>query len=72
MLVNLLTNAARHSPEALVIRVNAVLEDLHLAVSVADERLHALFRKFSGAQSGEPGGDTGLGSGRLQGQRIIM
>ena len=68
VLDNLLTNAARHSPEASVIRVSAAREGVHVAVSVADEgrgipaeRLPHLFRKFSGALSGEPGGDTGLG-----------
>ena len=68
VLVNLLTNAARHSPESSVIRVSAVREGLFVSVSVADEgrgipaeRLPDLFRKFSVAQSEEPGGDTGLG-----------
>ena len=68
VLVNLLTNAARHSPESSVIRVSAVRENVHVAVSVADggrgipaESVPLLFRKFSMAQSGEQGGDTGLG-----------
>jgi len=68
VLVNLLTNAARHSPESSAIRVSAVREGLFVAVSVADEgrgipaeRLPDLFRKFPVAQSEEPGGDTGLG-----------
>ena len=68
VLANLLTNAARHSPESSVIRVSAVREDLHVAISVADEgrgipaqSLPHLFGKFSGAQSEEQGGDTGLG-----------
>ena len=68
VLGNLLTNAARHSPESSVIRVSAVKSDLHVAVSVADEgrgipaeRLPHLFRKFSRVQSEEQGGDTGLG-----------
>ncbi len=68
VLGNLLTNAARHSPESSVIRVSAVREGVHVAVSVSDqgrgipaERLPHLFRKFSGPQSGERGGDTGLG-----------
>ena len=68
VLVNLLTNAARHSPESSAIRVSAVLEGVHIAVSVSDEgrgipaeRLPDLFRKFSVAQSEEQGGDTGLG-----------
>ena len=68
VLGNLLTNAARHSPESSVITVTAVREDVHVAFSVADEgrgipaeSLPRLFRKFSGAQSEERGGDTGLG-----------
>ena len=72
VLVNLLTNAARHSPPGSVIRLSAVREDVHVAVAVSDagrgipaEQLPHLFRKFSGGrpgeQSGEPGGDTGLG-----------
>ena len=72
VLVNLLTNAARHSPEASVIRVSAAREDVHVAVSVSDqgrgipaEHLPHLFRKFAGGRPGEPsgerGGDTGLG-----------
>ena len=54
VLGNLLSNAARHSLESSVIRVTAVQEDLHVAVSVADEgtgisaeRLPHLFRKVS-------------------------
>ena len=68
VLGNLLSNAARHSPESSVIRVSAVQDGVHVAVSVADdgrgipaESLPDLFRKFSGAQSEEQGGDTGLG-----------
>ncbi len=68
VLGNLLSNAARHSPESAVIRVSAVREGVHVAVAVSDqgrgipaERLPHLFRKFSGSQSGERGGDTGLG-----------
>ena len=54
VLSNLLSNAARHSLESSVIRVTAVREDLHVAVTVADEgtgisaeQLPHLFRKFS-------------------------
>ena len=54
VLGNLLSNAARHSLESSVIRVTAAREDLHVAVSVADEgtgipaeRLPHLFRQFS-------------------------
>jgi signal transduction histidine kinase/DNA-binding response OmpR family regulator len=65
---NLLSNAARHSPEATTIRVDATREGVHVAFSVADEgrgipaeRLPHLFRKFAHAESEDPGGDTGLG-----------
>ena len=72
VLVNLLTNAARHSPPGSAIRVSAARDGVHVAVSVIDqgrgipaERLPHLFRKFSGADAGdrswEPGGSTGLG-----------
>ena len=68
VLGNLLSNAARHSPESSVIRVSAVREGIHVAVSVSDqgrgipaERLPHLFRKFSRVPYGEQGGDTGLG-----------
>ena len=68
VLDNLLANAARHSPEQSVIRVTAVLEQFQVAISVADqgrgipvESLPGLFRRYSTAQSEEPGGDTGLG-----------
>ncbi len=72
VLVNLLSNAARHSPEDSVIRLAAAREDVHVAFSVTDtgrgipaESLPLLFRKFSRArfeaQSGDQGGDTGLG-----------
>ena len=68
VLTNLLTNAARHSPESSPITVSAVREDVHVAVSVSDagrgipaESLPHLFAKFSMAQSEEQGGDTGLG-----------
>ena len=65
---NLLSNAARHSSESSVIRVTAVREDFHVAVSVADEgrgipseRLPHLFRKFTRFEAEGEGGDTGLG-----------
>ncbi len=68
VLGNLLSNAARNSSESSVIRVTAVLEGVHVSVSVADEgrgipaeNLPHLFRKFSRLQSEEQGGDTGLG-----------
>ena len=68
VLGNLLTNAARHSSEASTVRVSAVGEGVHVAVSVSDqgrgipaESLPHLFRKFSRLESQEQGGDTGLG-----------
>ncbi len=68
VLGNLLSNAARHSPEGSVIRVSAAREGVHVAVAVSDEgrgipedRMPHLFRKFSGVNAGEQGGDTGLG-----------
>ena len=68
VLVNLMTNAARHSPPGSAVRVAAAREDVHIAVSVSDEgrgipeeQLPHLFRRFSGGASEEPGGDTGLG-----------
>ena len=68
VLGNLLSNAARNSPKSSVIRVSAVRDGVHVAFSVSDEgrgipadSLPDLFRKFSGAQSEEQGGDTGLG-----------
>ena len=68
VLGNLLSNAARHSSESSVIKVSVVQQDVHVAVSVADEgrgipaeSLPHLFRKFSRVQSEEQGGDTGLG-----------
>ena len=68
VLGNLLANAARHSPESSIIRVSATPGDLQVSVSVSDEgrgippeRLPNLFRKFSRIESGEQGGDTGLG-----------
>ena len=68
VLGNLLSNAARNSPQSSVIRVSAVRDGVHVAISVADEgrgippeRLPHLFRKFSGNQPEERDGDTGLG-----------
>ncbi len=68
VLGNLLTNAARHSPEASIIRVAVALEVGHVAVSVADEgrgvpaeRLPHLFWKFS--RSGREGSQRGVGEG---------
>ena len=68
VLGNLLANAARQSPESSAIRVSAVREQFHVAVSVSDEgrgipaeRLPQLFRKFSRFEDEDQGGDTGLG-----------
>lgn len=68
VLCNLLSNAARNSPDDSVISVNAVQEGIHATVSVTDEgrgipeeQLPHLFRKFSQARSDGQGGDTGLG-----------
>ena len=71
VLGNLLSNAAKYSLESSVIRVTAVREDFHVAVTVADEgtgisaeQLPHLFRKFS-RTDGEDGkreiGGSGLG-----------
>ena len=71
VLGNLLSNAAAHSPESSAIRVAAVREDIHVAVSVIDEgrgvsaeRLPHLFRKFSRSEGEDQGrglGGSGLG-----------
>ncbi len=68
VLGNLLTNAARHSPESSPIQVSAERDGVHVGVSVSDEgrgipaeSLPHLFRKFSRIDSEEQGGDTGLG-----------
>ena len=68
VLGNLLSNAARHSPGSSVIRVSAVEDGVHVAVSVTDEgrgipaeSLPHLFRKFSGVHSEKQREDTGLG-----------
>ena len=71
VLGNLLSNAARHSPEGSPIRVTAVQEGVHVAFSVADEGrglsadlLPHLFRKFSRIDGGDRGsGVAGSGLG---------
>lgn len=69
-LVNLLSNAARYSPETSAIRLSGVLEGDCVALSVIDqgrgvepERLPLLFRKFSPLDGDglEPGDGPGLG-----------
>ncbi len=69
VLDNLLSNAARHSPMATVIRVTAVRQGVHVAVAdegkgISAERLPHLFRKFArpGGEDGAPGtAEPGLG-----------
>ena len=68
VLGNLLTNAARQSPESSTVTVSAAQGELHVSVSVSDdgrgipaESLPHLFRKFSRIEGEEQGGDTGLG-----------
>ena len=71
VLDNLLSNAAKYSPESSIIRVTVVREDFHVAVTVVDEgsgvsaeQLPHLFKKFS-RTDGEEGrrkiGGSGLG-----------
>ena len=68
VLGNLLSNAARHSPELSVIRVTAKRQDVYVTFSVIDdgrgipaENLPHLFRKFTRVHSEEEREDTGLG-----------
>ena len=71
VLNNLLSNAARHSPESSPIRVEAVRDGAHVAVSVADEgrgvppeMLGRLFAKHVALSGGDAGGGiaaSGLG-----------
>ena len=71
VLNNLFSNASRHAPESSSIRVEAVRDGVHVAVSVADrgrgispERLPSLFRRHAGFAGGEGGSGiegTGLG-----------
>ena len=70
VLGNLLTNAARHSPESSAIRVSAVREGAHVAFSVADdgvgvsaELLPYLFRKHSRIEGDDRSGIAGSGVG---------
>ena len=72
VLGNLLSNAARHSPRATPIRLSAVREQVHVAVTVSDrgrgvpaEQLPHLFRKFPRLEApdqeeGEEGSRLGL------------
>ena len=68
VLVNLLSNAARNSPESSSIRISATRDRVHVAISVADrgrgipeESLLHIFKGYSRAQSEEQEPDTGLG-----------
>lgn len=68
VLNNLLSNAARHSPESSPIRVSAEQDGVHVAVSVADlgtgippDQLAHLFQKHSGTRDGARGVRSGLG-----------
>ena len=71
VLSNLLSNAARHSPGSSPIRVAAVREGPHVAVSVSDEgrgvpaeQLPRLFRKYTGVGDEDAGHDLrGFGLG---------
>ena len=71
VLNNLLSNAARHSPESSPITVAAELDGVHVAASVSDEgrgvpqdELPHLFSKNAGrAGGGGPGGVRGAGLG---------
>ncbi len=75
VLNNLLANAARHAPESSPIRVAAVRDEVHVAVSVSDEgrgvapeRLPHLFQKYARAPAsdvarGLAGGLAGTGLG---------
>ena len=66
VLNNLFSNASRHAPESSPIRVTAVREGVHVAISVADEgrgvapeRLAHLFRKHAGLAGGDREGALG-------------
>ena len=69
VLNNLLANAARHSPESAPIRVSAMRDGVHVAVSVSDEGkgvvpelLPYLFRKYRDSAGGAQAiAGTGLG-----------
>ena len=70
VLNNLFSNASRHAPKSLSIRVTAVREGVYIAIAVADEgrgvapeRLPRLFRKytdFAGSERERALGATGL------------
>lgn len=67
---NLMSNAARHSPESAVIRISAVVEDVNVVISIAaagpevpPERLQHLFQRFGGPEDAGPGRSVGAGLG---------
>ncbi len=70
VLNNLFSNASKHSPETFPIRVSAVRDRMHVAISVSDdgrgippEQLPHLFRKYAHAgesKTGIRGGGLGL------------
>ena len=66
VLNNLFSNAGSHAPESSPIRVSAVREGVHVAISIADEgrgvapeQLPNLFRKRAGPAGGGGGGALG-------------
>ena len=71
VLGNLLSNAARYSPESSPIRIDAKREGVHVAISVSDrgrgvrpDRLSHLFRKYAAPVAGDrerSGAGAGLG-----------
>ena len=68
VLNNLLTNAARHSPESSPIHVAAQRDGTHVAISVSDrgqgippDRIPHLFRKYASTAGAEGGLGGGLG-----------
>ncbi len=68
VLNNLLANAARYAPESSPILIEAVRDDVHVAVSVTDhgrgiaaERLPHVFRRHAGDDGGAGGARYGLG-----------
>ena len=70
VLNNLFANASRYSPESSPIRVAAVRDGVHVAVSVSDEgrgvapeRLPYLFQKYTGFGGGPGGSDRERGPG---------
>ena len=68
VLINLFSNAARHSPETSTIQVEAALAEAHVAISVRDagrgvepERLPRLFEKYPAPGDSAPAIGGGLG-----------